>query len=126
VYGVPDDLPVDMFVGAWLGQICIGPWDLQFHFSSPAVREMKSISVEGRWELRDAAGEMIDCADRSKSNAEHPIFRLQVLLGHPVAAAQVDPPESFTVIFDDGNALTVYDDSKQYESFSIQPGNWFI
>jgi hypothetical protein len=88
-----------MFIGTFLHLICIGPWDLQFCFDRPPVdMESKTISVEGRGELRDGAGHLIDHSDRSRSNAEHEAFRLQALLAHAVTAARVDPPASFTLI----------------------------
>ncbi|HEY7062601.1 MAG TPA: hypothetical protein VII06_14060 [Chloroflexota bacterium] len=87
---------------------------------------MPGITVEGHWELRDTAGQIVDSGGRAQSNVAHETFRVHVLLGHTVSAGTVSAPTSFTLTFDDGMALTVYDDSEQYESFSIQPGNWFI
>jgi hypothetical protein len=127
MYGVPDDLPVEMFIGAALEQVCIDPWDIQFRFIGPPEAPIfKTITVEGRWELRDVAGTIIDRGDRSIGNAQHETFRVQAILTSTVTAAYLNAPESFTLTFDDGEALTVYDDSEQYESFSIQPGNRFI
>jgi len=55
VNGIPTDLSLTVFKGAELVQLCIGLHQLQFHFHPTG-----SISVEGGWELRDAAGVLID------------------------------------------------------------------
>jgi len=39
---------------------------------------------------------------------------------------RVDPPESLTLQFLSSHTLTVFDGSRQYEGFSIQPGDIFI
>jgi hypothetical protein len=125
--GVPDDLPVDMFLGASLEQVCIDPWDIQFHFiGPPEASAWMTIIIEGRWELRSATGTVIDWGDRSIGNAQHEAFRVHGMLTRTVTAASISPPESFTLTVDNGQTLAVYDDSEQYESFSIQPGDWFI
>jgi hypothetical protein len=47
-------------------------------------------------------------------------------LGDIVDSGVVDPPRSFTLRFASGNRLIVFDDSEEYESFSIQPGDIFV
>ena len=111
MYGVPADLPIQPFVGQELNQICLGRFQTQLPFSGAG-----SISVEGRWELRDGAGDIVDRAE------EHEIresYRIHRLIDVPVARLSIDPPRSFTLFFDNGLVLTVFDDSEQYESFSI-------
>ena len=34
--------------------------------------------------------------------------------------------KSFTLIFQNGHALTVFDENEQYKSFSIQPGDIYV
>jgi hypothetical protein len=46
MYGVPTDLDVSAFYGGRHDQLCLGPFDLQFHFSNG-----KSISVGDRGDL---------------------------------------------------------------------------
>jgi hypothetical protein len=36
-----------------------------------------------------------------------------------MALMEIDPPRSFTLILESGHRLTVFDDTPQYESFSI-------
>jgi len=55
MYGVPDNLPVNAFLGNEFNQICLGRFQVQFHASG-----VGSISVEGRWELRDGTDNVVD------------------------------------------------------------------
>jgi hypothetical protein len=111
MYGVPADLPIQPFVGRELNQICLGRFQTQLHFSGTG-----SISVEGRWELRDGAGDIVDRAEEHETRESYRIHRL---IDAAVARFSIDAPRSFTLFFDNGLALTVFDDSEQYESFSI-------
>jgi hypothetical protein len=108
-----------------LDQICLGPFDLQFHFSNGVA-----ITVEGSWRLEDGKGAVLDA---SKGRVgEHPGnrsmggWRIRELLSDVVVAAEVASPESFGLTFETGRRLIVFDDSNQYESFSIQPGDIFV
>lgn len=112
MYGVPADLPIQAFVGQELNQICLGRFQIQLHFAG-----VGSISVEGRWELRDAAADIVD---RAEAHETRKSYRIHQLIDIPVARCSIDPPRSFTLFFDNGLALTVLDDSEQYESFSIK------
>jgi hypothetical protein len=118
VYGVPADLDLLFLHGAELIQVCLGQYQLQFHFH-PAG----SISVEGGWELLDPAGMRID---GSHDGPERPPYQLHRLLGRRVTASEIAAPRWFAIQFDGGEVLRIFDDSEQYESFSIQPGNIFV
>ena len=48
MYGVPAELDLRFLNDATLTQVCIGPWDVQFHF-----HPIGGIFVQGAWELRD-------------------------------------------------------------------------
>ena len=130
--GVPSSLPLQQFMDATLDQICIGEFQLQFHFSttvSPAdiqqgkFPEPRSVSVENGWELRDGAGKVLDRYQEHSARESYSIHRL---LGQHVTAFRNDPPRSFTLVFETGAALTIFDDSFHYESFSIQPGDIYV
>lgn len=118
MYGVPAGLDLAFLHGAELIQVCLGQYQVQFHFH-PAG----SISVEGGWVLLDAAGERID---GSQEGSERPPYQLHRLLGRRVAASDVAAPSWFALQFEGGEVLRIFDDSQQYESFTIQPGNIFI
>ena len=113
MHGVPKELPLESFVGDSLTQICIGQNEIIFRFS-----EAGSITVEGRWELADATGRLID---QSSEHAERGFYKIHVLLGNPVKSFAIEAPEWFSLRFDSGLTLKVFDDSHAYESFSIEP-----
>lgn len=110
--GVPTDLPLEDLKGAELIQIALGEFQVQFHFNSTA-----NISVEGRWELRDGKGNVIDTGARGSLAAKQN-SHLQVLLGKKVEGHSISAPKSFTLRFNSGHTLEIFDDSDQYESFS--------
>jgi hypothetical protein len=117
MHGVPADLPIQRFVGDYLSQIRIGMDGIQFHFGRSGT-----IAVEGRWELFDGIGKMIDSAcEHSQRDA----YRVHALFNQDVTDSCVDPPRSFTMTFASGHRLTIFD-GPQYESFSIHPGNIFV
>jgi hypothetical protein len=116
MHGVPDDLNLERFHGATLIQICIGEFQQQFHFMDPELH----VSVEGEWRVTNAAGDLVD---RSLENHQRDAYRLHRLLGRTIVGHGVNAPESFTLRFDNGWSLVVFDRSSEYESFSIQPGD---
>jgi hypothetical protein len=62
-------------------------------------------------------GNLVDSAEPHENRESYRIHRL---IDVRVARFSIDPPRSFTLVFDKGLALTVFDDSEQYESFSIK------
>jgi hypothetical protein len=120
VHGVPPDLDLSPFIGATLERIDLGKWILHFRF---AMQPAGSIAVEGEWELLDHDGEVID---RQQEPSERAAYHLHHLLLQDVTAFEVHAPQWFSLTFNNGMILKVYDDSKQYESFAIQPGNIYI
>jgi hypothetical protein len=125
--GVPADLDLTPFIGADLTLICVGPFWLQFRFSTGASGG--TIGVEGSWSLSDANGSTIDESD---DESDEPVgmspgnrggWRLRELLNDKVESGQVDPPRSFSLTFASGHRLTIFDDNYQHESFSIEPGD---
>jgi len=48
------------------------------------------------------------------------------ILGKKVDGFSLDFPNSFSLLFETGHVLTIFDDSREYESFSIQPGDIFV
>lgn len=120
MHGIPSDLDLSPFIGATLERIDLGKWILHFHF---AMQPAGVIGIEGEWKLLDLDGTVVD---RQQEPAQRDAYRVHHLLLHEVTAFQVQAPRWFSLTFDNGMVLKVYDDSKQYESFSIQPGNIYI
>lgn len=132
MHGVPSDLPLQQFIDATLDQICIGEHQLQFRFSTTVSAtdiqqgkfpEPRSVFVESDWELRDRAGKILD---RWQEHSHRESYSIHRLLGQHVTAFRIDPPRSFTLVFESAATLTIFDDSTHYESFSIQPGDIYV
>ena len=111
MYGVPSDLPLERFVGKELNQIALGRFDVQLQFAS-----VGTISVCGNWELRDAAGALVDAR---RDHETRDCYRMHRVLDLPIARFEIDPPRSFTLVFEPAFRLTVFDDDERYEAFSI-------
>lgn len=120
MHGVPANLNLASFHGATLEYVGLGQYIMTLSFSGDS---RPVIGIEGDWELRDGAGKVLD---QQAEPLERDAYRIHVLLGKTVTASHVDPPRSFSLRFDSGHTLHVFDRSTQYESFSIQPGNIFV
>ena len=106
-----------MFHGATLERVGLGEFILQLQFGGPRRPE---IAIEGDWELRSSDGRIID---RQLEPAARDAYRIHLLLGRSVEGSELRAPESFVLRFDSGPVLEVFDRSRDYESFSIQPGD---
>jgi hypothetical protein len=102
--------------GRKLTLVSLGEYDLQFHFSPQA-----SVSVEGRCEMLDTSGEVLDVWNRGTRSA---VLRFLDLLGGTVTEVVIDSPRSFKLTFDSTRQLRLVDNSDQYESFSV--GGMFV
>ena|ERR1700722_3805743 len=111
MHGVPADLRLQPFVGQELNQIALGRFQAQLHFSGTG-----SIFIEGRWELRGPDGVLLDA---KTEHSARDCYRIHRVLDLPVARFEIDPPRSFTLVFEPAYRLTVFDETPQYESFSI-------
>jgi len=118
MHGVPADLPIQRFVGDALFQACVGMDGVHFVFGRAG-----SICVYGHWELRDAAGGLVD---QSQEHVQRDCYRIHVILNADVTAYSFDPPHSFELTFSTGHRLTIYDDTPMYESFAIQPDDIYV
>ena len=116
MHGVPADLDLEPLVGSTVIQIGIGQFQVQLHFAGSGGTSTGSISIEAHWELHRPDGTLLD---HSQEHFERDCYRIHVLLGMHVSAFSLASPRSFTLSFASGHCLTVFDDSPQYESFSI-------
>jgi hypothetical protein len=122
MYGVPENLDLRPFQGDYLELVSIGPYMLHFGFGKGG-----RISVSGNWQLKDGAGKVLDQAiEETGQPWKRDCYRVHALLMATVTRSEVDPPRSFTLFFDNGMSMTVFDDSEQYESFSIEPGDILV
>lgn len=115
MHGVPKDLDLSKFKGTSLVAVIIGEMQVQFGFH-PEGR----ISAYGEWMLTDSTGNVLDAMqDNSKRDA----YYLHRILGKSVRDCELDAPHSFSLVFDSGHKLTLFDDLGPYECISIQPGD---
>jgi hypothetical protein len=99
-------------------QIVVG--EFQIHFAT-GLKSNGGISVEGRCELLDASGRIVDVWDRGQRSTQFQFFDL---LGKTIRDVEIDSEKSFVLTIADGSKLRVVDDSDQYESFSV--GGMFV
>jgi hypothetical protein len=120
MYGIPPDLPLERLVGNTIDGIWIGKYQITFSLGGT-----NSIAVQGGWELRDSAGQHIDSG---QDHAERDCYRVHRIIDDPIASFAVDPPRSFTLVFESGHSLVIFDDDEHYESFQIyfEGGSSFI
>src|SRR5262245_50505344 len=118
MYGVPADLDLKFLCGAELIQLCLGLYQIQLHFH-PAG----DISIQGDWELLDQSVRLID---RDCWGPSREPYQLHALLRKRIMATEVAAPQSFVLRFDSGHVLRVFDNSPEFESFSIEPGNIIV
>jgi hypothetical protein len=111
MYGVPVDLPIERFLGDSPTQIRIGIDGIHFAFNQTGI-----IGVFGLWQLHDADGEMID---QTQEHRDRHYYRIHVLLNADVTDFSINPPHAFALKFSTGHQLTIYDDTPQYESCTI-------
>ncbi len=115
MHGVPENLDLSDFVGCVLGQICLDQYQVELHFYPDG-----SFFVEGKWELTDGDGKIVD---RWEEHATREVYRLHRCLGSAVMDYSIDAPKSLCLNFDNGLNLRIFDSSKESESFNIQPGD---
>jgi len=111
MYGVPANLPVHRLIGNSFNFIGLGRFQIQLHAS-----DLVAIYIEGKWELQDSEGTVVDSQN---SYTERGATHLPTIIDVPVTACTIDAPRSFTLSFQSGHALIIYDDGPQFESFSV-------
>ena len=115
---MPSNLDLKYFTGVECTQVCLGLHQVQIHFTKAV-----SIPIEGRWELRDSNGEMLD---ESKNPKQQECMRLHVIVGRIVVDTRIAAPKSIIIVFDNGLVLEVFGSSHEFESFQIQPGDIIV
>ena len=91
MYGIPKDLRLERLVGQEFNFIGLGRFQIQFHISS-----LVAIQVEGRWELRDASGVLVDSQQEHGARATD---CLHCIIDVPITRFTIDAPRSLTLFF---------------------------
>ena len=114
MYPIPANPDLTGIIDSPLTQVCFGEFILQFHFESNARLE-----CQGTIQHSDQGTQLATWADGKLSG---PAFLS--LLGKRPTRFQVISSEKLELYFENGQILTLLNDSEQYESFQIyQSGN---
>jgi hypothetical protein len=96
-------------------QVCIGEGQVILNFHPSGY-----ISIEGHWELLAADGQYLDSG---QEHSTRDCYRIHAILGIPITSFRIDSPSSFTLLFQSGHSLTIYDSSSHYESCTVSLPN---
>lgn len=106
---------ISFFVGGFLTQVCFGKFDLGLNFDRPA----SSIMIQSSFgiETPSRALEKYDISD---------VTQLKGFLNCDVTGATWGEQGTLILEFEGGGRLMVFDDSDQYESYTISHGTTTI
>ena len=112
MYGFAPDLEIEGLISSELEQICIGKFDVQFHFGSGTF-----IAVQGRVKILNNGDQIARWTEEQSwdTPAFHELLN-QAVKGYSVASRDV-----LRIDFDNGLTLELIDSSDQYESVQIYP-----
>jgi len=112
MYGLPENFDSAAFVDTELVQIAFSANTIDFWFG-------ENISIT-------LMSSFIHRIDSNKTEGRHTVpvteSGLMALIGKSVSSASADRDGTLILLFENGDSLTFLDDSKQYESYSIQLG----
>ena len=116
---VPPDFNLQKLVGRQLNQICIGPYDLQFHFDYVHV-----ISCQGKVIVE------VDGKSTTVFQRDDPwwldVTPLPRIAGRDATAWKVAASHEFSVTLTDGAKLRFQSTDCPYEEFVIRPETWVV
>jgi hypothetical protein len=102
------EISLSFFVGATLTQICLGEHDLGLNFSLPSIQ----IMMQSGFGVR-AVGQEIDRHDLTLGHL------LRGFLNRDVSGAKWAKMGTLELTFAGGDQVLVFDDSDQFESYTI-------
>ena len=110
MYGVPEDLDLSPFVGWQLNQICIGPYDLQFHVSGRG-----SISCYGEVRVQlDGETYRVFGKDGWRDVSSFP-----KIVGRDVTAWSRDSIHEFSLALTGSAIIRFRSEDEAYEDFTV-------
>lgn len=117
MYGLPENFDASFFVGRTLEMIRFNANQIYLHFD-----DHMTITIEGSFSHQHA---------RSSTNPQVvsvPVKQsaLMQLLEQKVISVSADRDGTLTLVFDDGQIFTCYDQSANYESYQIKHGDEVI
>ncbi len=105
-------------VGTRLDSVTFAEYMLVLSFDSG-----HAFSIHGRVELRDQGGTEIESGS---PDALRLGTQLPALVGEEVDRVLILAPQSIQLHMSSGRVIALFDDSKQYESFQIEPGGIIV
>lgn len=119
MYGLSSDIDLSFLNGRELGQVAIGLYQVQFGFD-----EDVRISVEGQFRYFDGTGE-VEWTPSPEAAAT--AATTVALLGSAIQTFEAHPNGTLILHFSNSHRLTIFDNSRDYESYDItRPGQTII
>ena len=111
MYGIPKTTDFSFLLGKMVEQVCLGQNQTQIHLDDA------NISIECRHVLFVAEGSREIVWD------EFPSEGISKLLGQTLSGVTIRDSGALEFTFSQGDRLSLFGDSKQYESFQINCGD---
>jgi hypothetical protein len=119
MYGLPPDIDFSFFNGKMLFSVCISTHTLGLHFDANIPRDLGNeinVSVMSTIRCIDSKGNIHDYPEDFRKAA----MDVASLIEQTIIDAKGDSNGTLTLKFSAGGILSIYDDSKQYESYTIE------
>jgi Family of unknown function (DUF6188) len=119
LYGLRKDIDLSFLAGREVGQVAIGVYQVQFGFDEDVV-----ISVQSQFVYFDGQQEWIW---KPEPGAAHIAARTVSLLAATIQSFEGQENGALFLVFSNGHRLSIFDSSKDYESYDItRPGQTII
>jgi Family of unknown function (DUF6188) len=119
LYGLSKDIDLSFLVGRQVEQVAISAYQVQFRFD-----EDVTISVESHFRYFDGQQEWIW---KPEPGAAHAAGRTASLLTATIERFEVQENSALFLVFSNGHRLSIFDSSKEYQSYDItRPGQTII
>jgi hypothetical protein len=112
MYGFNEELVIEGLIDHSLNQICVGKYDVQFHFSSGTF-----IAVQGGARIIEGGSAIATWTEEGAWSD----LSFHKLLNHDVKGYSISDLKTLCINFDEDFALELFDDSDEYESMQIFP-----
>jgi hypothetical protein len=116
MYGLSKDVDLAFLKGKELHQVCTGANEVILHFD-----DYIAITIMSECDYKSKIGEIVRIERYPTSSS-----LICQLLGSSITEAQGKDDGTLVLEFANGDALTLYDDSKEYESYQIKHGEQLI
>ena len=120
MYGLSADIDLTFLRGMKIVKVCVSPAQVQFHFCQPGCTTSDTgISVEMSYRHRHGDEEYEWGPGIPLSSS----CSVLLLIGASIADFQGDPDGTLLLKFTNGDSLTLYDETTQYQAYQIWHGN---